>query len=227
MDLKGRITDKEKQEMLKTAAKDLNNRPHPFFAVVHEDSLVVSFCCNDTDASNRMKNFRYVVIVNNDGTFYGYDTNETMLKYTGIDRKAVFKQSRPHPKTFGKKKQGCSTYKLHKAVIKAFEDQGYEYEEPTVMWLAADGSVKSNLMAAGMGFLFLFISLSFICLIADMAEILLFISIFGITGMLLLTAGAGFIRIPIFSTAFCRIFIQNCAVMSFAAALIFSAVMML
>ena len=88
-----------KKEMLDDVVRVINSGSYPFIAFIHDESLIISFRWKDAisfAAGATMKDiqsFRYVVILNDDGTFYGYDTDDRTLAKTGINGWAFLRPS--------------------------------------------------------------------------------------------------------------------------------------
>lgn len=216
------IGEKEQQEMLAYAAHALNSGFYPFTVETCENSLVIGWKWQDAEAfhmgeaPDAAKTFRYVVMLNNDGTFYGYDTDTDSLHRTGVSGQAVFDEYH-FPKLSVWKKDGrykdYAPDRMHNTVRKLFEQCGWEYREPVVKWVKAEGCAKTNLLAAGSVSLALSLTVLLLYELWVTAAIPVLFGLLGAITVWLLLAAMGIARAPVFSVKSCfRISICSLAV---------------
>lgn len=171
-----KIGTNNKNEIIDKVIRTLNNGTYPFNAVRDGDSIIVKWEWKDATqfgigtVSREVSAFRYVVMVNDDNTFYGYDTDESRIASLGVsgancpqDRSFIGHEIRFHRETAvgrnaGENNTGVrtwefSTTKVHNVVKEVFENNGWKYKEPAVTWITLHGSHKSTYKMLGILFL--------------------------------------------------------------------------
>lgn len=211
-----------KNEMLNAAVKVINSGSYPFVAFIQDESLIISFRWKDAISfetgvtMKEMQSFRYVVILNDDGTFYGYDTDDMTLAKTGINGRAFLRTSsfigheirfskeiaigkNRNENNIGIRQWKLSVKKLHDDVCKIFETHGWEYQEPSVAWVYVKGSNKLVYKMLSLIFFSVMILTSLLFFLVSITPMLIFMILFGILGIWSLLAGFGKVRLPVFS----------------------------
>lgn len=209
-----------KRDIIEKAVREFSDGKYPFIVETDGDRLVFRWRWMDatvfgiSSISREVKEFRHVVILGNDGTFYGYDTDDGSYAgarfsgkvraggstFTGqeirIRREAAFGKDRDGA---GIRTWEFSTEDVHGPVRKFFTDNGWRYRAPMATWVGAEGTQKKKFLWRGL----LFTAISAVMMIPFLLEGEIFFLVFSLLflapGIWMFLVGTGRAKIPAFS----------------------------
>lgn len=208
-----------REEVLKRAVQLLDIPGNPFTAEADGDRLVVRWRWKDAarigaaSVSKEVSEYRYVVVLGDNGTYWGYDTDEESL--ARIDSGHVALQASGfvgHELRFHKEAAvvhdadglGVGTFQfstklVHDAVRRAMGTMDMKYKEPALTWVHVEGVTKLSFMLVGIIFTIVgvFGSLLFFALCLWQG-LLIMLPILLIGAWCLLT-GMDVLKVPVFS----------------------------
>lgn len=216
---------KSKKEMLNLAVSALNAPSYPFSVSSDDECLIIMWRWKDAllfgsnGVSKEISDFRYVVILREDGSFYGYDTDEESLirgsarGYVNVQGKSFIGQEmRIHKelafgKNTGQSKVGIQTWnfstkQIHDPVRRFFESNGWKYREQAVFWVPVSGSSKMIYLVIGILFTLIGSAGAVRFCLDGMGMISLFPVLFALLGIWAFMASVGIIKLPVFSKRF-------------------------
>lgn len=183
--------------------------------------LIVSWNCKDAviaginSMSKEYSLFRYVVTVNDDGTFYGYDideektaafrgkwfsgsTSSSIGHMAGYRKEIAFGKNKDDGR-FGIRTWEFSTKKIHGPVNNILQELGFTYKESAVTWKKLEGPATLLFMGIGAAFgaVGFFLGLMFLIL-GEPAGILAGAAVLGF-GIVMFLFGSGTWKVPILS----------------------------
>lgn len=212
-----KLSNKEKQAVLVEAAALFNNEDYPFSVEMDGDRL---FCIVDWknatflglgSISKEVATYRYIVKLEDDGTFHGYDMDiDTMAKanlkgHVRVSGNAFAGHEIRFHKEIGVDAEngvqmyGFNTEKIHKPVKEFFEKKGFTYKEPDVQMVVMEGSGRTIYKALGVLFSLLGIAGTVLFLSIGVWPALFFTGLFIALGFWALGVGLGKAWMPIFS----------------------------
>lgn len=212
-----------KKEMLKIIVNELRKDKYPFEAEHDRDRLVIRWKKNWAQRrrkdlnridirsmTNEIRDFRYVVYLNDDYTFYGYDTNSLALAKGDIDPQGrrirgafVGTEIRVHKEIIhdrnGKKVWQFSTSEIHETIERIFDEQGWELEQPLVSFLRFERDAGATFRGAGLVLMLAGGFITTVFLLIGLGLPLLIPIIILLIGLWLFLTGNGVFKFPVFS----------------------------
>lgn len=211
---------RDKQAILEKACRLLNIEGNPFSAEIDGDRLIVSWRWQDAvqlgvkSVSKVVSEFRYVVVLNDNGTFYGYDTDSRTVM--GAHAGGAYAQTGSfigHEIRIRKEislelgddglKVGVyhfSTKLVHDTVKKVFrENLGLKYHEPAVTWVMAEGALKLSFLFIGILFSIIGILGTLLFLGMGIWQGSCITGVFVLLGIWAALTGIGVWKVPVFS----------------------------
>lgn len=227
-------------EVLRKAQAEFMKTDYPFTADIEDGRLVLKWRWKDGvfvgpgGISKEVSEFRYVVEVKDDGTFYGYDADaESVMalkkggKLSVSGRSFIGHEVRIHKEiavgkqadsAAGMQEMSFRTTDIHQPVRAFFEQMGYRYKEPNVTWIKMPDGHRSTYF--GIGGLFSFIGIGGVILFLSLGlpVVALLPGLFLCIGIWSFLVAARRIPFPVFSTRFVLILTGLTFAVSFLAA---------
>lgn len=213
----------DKKEMFDIVVNELHKDEYPFEAEHNGKRLVIRWKQNwaqlrwkglnhaDTRSMvNETRDFRYVVHLNDDYTFYGYDADSQALAKGDIDPQGrrirgafVGTEIRVHKGIIhdrnGKKVWQFSTSEIHETIERIFDEQGWELEQPLVSFLRFERDAGATFRGAGLVLMLAGGFITTVFLLIGLGLPLLIPVIILLIGLWSFLVGSGIFRFPVFS----------------------------
>lgn len=207
-----------KKEMLKIIVNELRKDKYPFEAEHDRDRLVIRWKKNWAQRrrkdlnridirsmTNEIRDFRYVVYLNDDHTFYGYDTNSLALAKGDINTQGSFTgtEIRLHKEIIhdknGKKVLQFSTSEIHEMITKIFDEQGWELKQPLISFITVERNAGAMFLGTGLVLMFAGVFITMVFLLIGLGLPLLIPVLTLLIGLWLFLTGNGIFKFPVFS----------------------------
>ncbi len=208
------------QDILNKAAQALNTEENPFTAEVVNGRLVVSWRWKDAvtfgfgTVTKDVQDFRYVVVLGENHTFYGYDSRDSLImdadirgsagvqmsSFTGHEvrlRKEIAIGKNKGEKNAGIREWNFSTKRIHEPVRQFFEENGWRYKEPSVTWV--ETSNKKLYKCLGLLFGSIGLILSLVFFLEGVIPMLCMGAVFLLAAVWTFLVGLGKAKLPVFS----------------------------
>ncbi len=212
----------DKTDILNEAVEKINTGSDRFYAESDGEHLIVKWRWKDAvklgigSASKEVSEFRYIIILGKDNTFYGYDTDDENTAGGRIQGSAYIRTSsfvgrtiKVHKETAvsknkGDKNLGINSYdfsagQMHDFIKKIFTDMGLEYKEPQTAWIKAEGTTKISFLFAGIIFLIIGIFGTLLFTFVGLLQAVFITGLFILLGIWAELISAGILKLPVLS----------------------------